>query len=161
MSFVGSFIKRKGINMKRTLITMAAILGLGLGVCAPAFAENIAVVDVTKVVSASKQVQALKAEQQKKNQELRKWLDVVRADIAKQSSDVNKQKLTKKYDETLAKKKEDIQKDYAKKLSEIDKSITATITDYAKSKGYTMVITKADVIYGGVDITADVEKLVK
>ena len=148
--------------MKKRLLSGLLMLSIGLCIAAPAFAaESIAVVDVRKVVSNSKQVQALKSEQDKKNQELKKWLDTVRADIAKQSTDANKQKLAKKYDAELAKKKEVIQKDYAKKLAEIDKSITATISDYAKSKGYTIVISKTDVIYGGIDITSDVSKLVK
>ena len=148
--------------MKKRLLSGLIMLSFGLGLLAPALAEeSIAVVDVRKVVSNSKQVQALKTEQDKKNQELRKWLDTVRADIAKQSSDTNKQRLAKKYDSELAKKKETIQKDYAKKLAEIDKSITATISDYAKSKGYTIVISKNDVIYGGIDITTEVSKLVK
>ena len=148
--------------MKKRLLSGLVMLSLGLGLLAPVMAEeSIAVVDVRKVVSNSKQVQALKSEQDKKNQELRKWLDTVRADIAKQSTDANKQKLAKKYDGELTKRKETIQKDYAKKLAEIDASITATISDYAKSKGYTIVISKTDVIYGGIDITSEVSKLVK
>jgi len=148
--------------MKKRFLSGLVMLSLGLGLLAPVMAEeSIAVVDVRKVVSNSKQVQALKSEQDKKNQELRKWLDTVRADIAKQSTDANKQKLAKKYDGELTKRKETIQKDYAKKLAEIDASITATISDYAKSKGYTIVISKTDVIYGGIDITSEVSKLVK
>lgn len=148
--------------MKKRLLSGIVMLSLGLGLLTPVLAaESIAVVDVRKVVSNSKQVQALKSEQDKKNQELRKWLNTVRADIAKQSTDESKQKLAKKYDGELAKKKEVIQKDYAKKLAEIDASITATISEYAKSKGYTIVISKTDVIYGGIDITSEVSKLVK
>ena len=148
--------------MKKRLLSGIVMLSLGLGLLTPVLAaESIAVVDVRKVVSNSKQVQALKSEQDKKNQELRKWLNTVRSDIAKQSTDESKQKLAKKYDGELAKKKEVIQKDYAKKLAEIDASITATISEYAKSKGYTIVISKTDVIYGGIDITSEVSKLVK
>ena len=107
--------------MKKRLLSGIVMLSLGLGLLTPVLAaESIAVVDVRKVVSNSKQVQALKSEQDKKNQELRKWLNTVRADIAKQSTDESKQKLAKKYDGELAKKKEVIQKDYAKKLAEIE-----------------------------------------
>ena len=48
------------------------------------------------------------------NQIIQLYFD--RADIAKQSTDANKQKLTKKYETTFAKKQEEIQKNYANKL---------------------------------------------
>lgn len=123
--------------------------------------QKIAVVDVAKVVTNSNQVKALKEEQTQKAQELTKWLEIVRADVAKQSNEVNKQKLTKKYEEELAKKREVNTQEYAKKLAEIDKSISATIEQQAKAKGYTLVIAKSSVLYGGDDITAEIAKVVK
>jgi len=103
----------------------------------------------------------LKDEQTKKAQELQKWLEVVRADIAKQSTKEGKDKLTKKYDAELAKKKEANTQEYTKKLAEIDASITSTIVNQAKAKGYNLVLTKSTVLYGGDDITAEIKKVVK
>lgn len=147
--------------MKKLLAASSIILGLILNLNSLAFADSIAVVDVAKVVASSNQVKALKAEQQKKNQELKKWLDTAKADIDKQSTEANKQKLIKKYEADLNKKKEAIQKEYAKKLSETEKSINSTIAECAKNMGYTMVITKSVVLYGGNDITNDIIKTVK
>ena len=122
---------------------------------------KVAVVDVNAVVSKSAQVQALKKEQQTKLQELQKWLNNARTDVAKQSTDENKQKLAKKYDAEFAKKQEAIKKNYATKLQAIDKSISETIATEAKAKNYNLVLSKGMVLYGGDDITASISKVVK
>ena len=146
--------------MKKTILTAALILGLTS--MNPVFAEGkIAVVDVPAVVAQSQQVQALKKEQQSKIQDLEKWLKTVNEDVAKQKTEEGKQKLTKKYNAEFAKKKEAIAKDYAARLQVVEKSISDTIAQQAKAKGYDMVISKGMVLYGGDDITADVAKAVK
>lgn len=124
-------------------------------------AQKIAVVDVPTIVAKSSQVKTLKDEQIKKAQDLQKWLETVNNDLKKQSTDANKQKLLKKYNDELAKKKEANAKDYAQKLAAIDKSISDTIAAQAKAKGYSIVIAKSTVLYGGEDITAEIAKLVK
>lgn len=156
----------KGENMKVDLKLVAvAVLALGVGVgsanVAMADAGKVAVVDVPKIVSESKQVQALKDEQAKKSQELAKWLEVVRADVAKQQTEAGKEKLLKKYEADLAKKREANAKDYSKKLADIDKNISATIEAQAKLKGYDLVLSKSTVLYGGDDLTAEIAKVVK
>ena len=122
---------------------------------------KIAVVDVNKVVSDSKEVKALKAQQDKKKDELVKWLETVKTDINKQSSNENKVKLAKKYDSELAKKQDANRKDYTKKLQTIDKNISAIINQTAKAQGYTIVFAKSSVLYGGDDITGVISKAVK
>ena len=145
--------------MKKTLSFVLTALILGTGV---AMAEqNIAVVDVQAVVSKSAQVQALKKEQQTKIQDLEKWLKTAQADVEKQKTQEGKDKLLKKYNAEFAKKKEAIAKDYQARLQAVDKSITETISTTAKAKGYNMVISKGVVVFGGDDITADVQKVVK
>jgi len=150
----------KGKTMKKLLVTTLLLVTMGITNAAMAD-TNIAVVDVQAVVSKSAQVQALKKEQQTKMQELEKWLKTVRADVEKQQTQEGKEKLVKKYDAEFAKKKEAIAKNYQTKLQAIDKSITETIANQAKLKGYDMVITKGTVLYGGDDITADIMKVVK
>ena len=147
--------------MKKIILSTLILAGITFGM-ASAFAEQrIAVIDVQAVVTKSAQVQALKKDQQTKMQDLEKWLKTVRADVDKQQTKEGKEKLIKKYDAEFAKKREAIAKNYQTKLKEIDKSITDTIAATAKAKGYDMVITKGVVVYGGEDITADVQKVVK
>lgn len=145
--------------MKKALSLILASLVLGTGI---AMAEQkVAVVDVPAIVGKSAQVQALKKEQQAKMQNLEKWLSAAQADVQKQKTPEGKEKLLKKYNAEFAKKKETLAKDYQTKLQAIDKSITETIAAQAKAKGYSMVISKGVVIYGGDDITAEVSKVVK
>ena len=140
-----------------SLTLMALILGSGLAMAE----QRIAVVDVQAVVSKSAQVQALKKEQQAKITDLEKWLKTAQADVEKQKTQEGKDKLLKKYNAEFAKKKEVLAKDYASRLQAVDKSITDTIATQARLKGYNMVISKGVVVYGGDDITADVQKVVK
>ena len=146
--------------MKKLLVTTLLLATMGITNAAMAD-TRIAVVDVPAVVNKSAQVQALKKEQQTKMQDLEKWLKTVRADVEKQKTQEGKEKLVKKYDAEFAKKKEAIAKNYQTKLQAIDKSITETIANQAKLKGYDMVITKGTVLYGGDDITQDIMKVVK
>ena len=140
-----------------SLTLMALILGSGIAIAE----QRIAVVDVQAVVSKSAQVQALKKEQQAKMQDLEKWLKTAQTDVEKQQTKEGKEKLLKKYNAEFAKKKEAIAKDYTARLQAVDKSITETISTTAKTKGYNMVISKGVVVFGGDDITADVQKVVK
>ncbi len=154
----------------RLLAVSALALGITLGSAnlslaaenaVAAQAGKVAVVDVPRIVAGSKQVKALKDEQAKKSAELNKWLETVRADVAKQQTEAGKEKLLKKYEADLAKKREANAKDYAKKLADIDKSISDTIAAQAKAKGYDIVLSKSTVLYGGDDLTAEIAKAVK
>ena len=148
--------------MKKTVLSALILAAMAIGTTSSVMAQGkIAVVDVQAVVAKSAQVQALKKEQQAKMQELDQWLKTVRADVDKQQTKEGKEKLIKKYDGDFAKKREAIAKNYQTKLQAIDKSITETIATQARLKGYNMVISKGVVVFGGDDITADVQKVIK
>ena len=120
--------------------------------------QKIAVVDIQKVVSASAQVKALKASQEAKNKELAAFIKKAQEDVNKQT-DVNKKKsLAESYEKQLKTKREANIKDYATKLKAADADITAQIGKKATELGYTMVIPKSTVIWGGDDITETVLK---
>ena len=122
---------------------------------------KVAVVDVNAIVSNSSQVKALKNEQQAKLKELDNWLKTVRADIEKQSTKENKEKLVKKYDAEFTKKQKAIKDNYTKKLQEIDKNINQKIEEKAKADNIDIILTKSNVLYGGLDITNDLIKAIK
>lgn len=123
--------------------------------------SRIAVVDVQKVVAASKQVKALKEEREKKIQGLASFVKTAREAVAKETDAKKKKALEDKYNKELNAKKDAIQKDYSNKLTAIDKSMTAIITQKAKASNYDIVLAKGIVLYGGTDITAEIEKAVK
>ena len=148
--------------MKKTLSLALTALILGSGLLnTVSAAQKIAVIDVPAVVAKSAQVQALKREQQAKMQDLEKWLKTAQADVEKQQTKEGKEKLLKKYNSEFATKREAIAKDYTARLQAVDKSITDTIAAQARLKGYDMVISKGVVVFGGDDITADVQRVVK
>ena len=72
--------------MKKNLSLLAAVAavlgGLTFGSAASAADFNVAIVDVPQVVSASKQVQNLKTEQQLKAEEIIKFIEKARKDVA-------------------------------------------------------------------------------
>ena len=151
----------KKTNVLLIAITMFAI-GFGLNnVAMSNINGKIAVVDVQTVVSNSAQVKTLKKNQEKNIQELDKWIKTARTDIEKQKTEAGKEKLAKKYDAELLKKREKISKEYNEKLKEIDSSISATIAEQAKAGGYDIVLSKGVVLFGGEDITKAISKAVK
>lgn len=122
---------------------------------------KVAVVDVQQVVASSVQVKALKKEQQAKTEEVIKYIDKARKDVASVSDEKKKKALEDKYNKELVTKRETLEKDYATKLQAIDKNISSTIETQAKAKNYNVVLAKGVVLYGGDDITADIVKIVK
>ncbi|MCM1003403.1 MAG: OmpH family outer membrane protein [Candidatus Gastranaerophilales bacterium] len=137
-------------------------LALLLAFCTPAFAvDKVAIIDVQKVVNKSAQVQALKKEQEAKSKELKQFVKKANDEVKAQTDEKKKQDLVKKYEKELAAKREANSKAYKTKLEAIDKTITATINNYAKTNGYDLVLVKGAVLYGGEDITEAVSKVVK
>lgn len=122
---------------------------------------KVAVIDVQQVVASSAQVKALKKEQQAKTEEVIKYIDKARKDVASVSDEKKKKALEDKYNKELVTKRETLEKDYATKLQAIDKNISSTIETQAKAKNYNVVLAKGVVLYGGDDITADIVKIVK
>ena len=122
---------------------------------------SVAIVDVPVVVNASAQVQALKKDQQAKAQEIVKFIEKARKDVASISDAKKKQAAEEKYNKELQAKKEKMDADYAAKLKAIDESISAQIAAKAKADGYDVVLSKGIVLYGGKDITDEVAKIIK
>lgn len=141
-------------------ILFSVILGFSAQ-CAEAVEQKIAVIDIQKVVAASSQVKALTASQEANAKSLAAFVKNAQADINKQKDDKVKQELAKKYEKQLAEKREALAKDYAAKLKVVDKSVNDKIAQKAREMGYTLVLPKKTVLYGGDDITEAIIKVVK
>lgn len=153
---------------KNVKLLAAVVAAFAIGFSANNFAMSdvpsnfkVAVVDVQQVVASSAQVKALKKEQQAKTEEVIKYIDKARKDVASVSDEKKKKALEDKYNKELVTKRETLEKDYATKLQAIDKNISSTIETQAKAKNYNVVLAKGVVLYGGDDITADIVKIVK
>jgi len=152
------------MNKKYLAVGLAS---LAIGFAASNFATSspgdykVAVVDVQKVVTASKQVNALKDEQKAKLEDLKKFVTNAKADVDRETDLVKRKALEDKYNKELQNKTKAIDKEYATKLADIDKSISGQISAKAKADGYDLVLAKSVVLYGGKDITNEVAKVVK
>jgi len=90
------------------------------------------------------------------NQQLKATQDQAKQDFAEKSagmSDQDKQSLQQQLVQQLKQKRDDL-------LKPISDKINAAIKVVADAKGLTIVIGKSVVAYGGVDITADVLKII-
>ena len=121
-----------------TILSLSALLMTTAAYAAPE-AQKIAVVDIQKVVAASSQVKALKASQDAKK----------------------KKSLAESYEKQLKQKREANVKEYTTKLKAADANITAQIGKKATELGYTMVLPKSAVVWGGDDITDTILKVIK
>lgn len=123
--------------------------------------NNIAVVDVQAIVNSSSQVKALKEAQAIKVKELNLWLQNAQNEVNTEQDKEKQQALLQKYNAEFVLKKRDIALQYQQELKTVSENITQTIADEAKKKGFSMVIAKNIVIYGGEDITEEIAKIVK
>ena len=123
--------------------------------------NNIAVVDVQSIVNSSAQVKALKEAQAAKVSELNAWLQNAQNEVNTERDKERQQALLQKYNAEFALKRRDIALQYQQELKTVSDNISQTVTEEAEKKGYSMVIAKNIVIYGGIDITEDIAKIVK
>lgn len=153
-------------SSKILTIAFAAIMAIGAGSNAVVQAADFkyAVVDVPKVVASSKQVAALKNEQNTKMRELSQFVQNANKQLQAETNATKKQALEKKLNSEFASKKEAVEKNYASKLEAIDKNISNVIAQKAKAKGFDLVLAKGVVLYTGAsatDITNEVMQSVK
>ena len=99
-----------------------------------------AVVDVPQVVAASKQVNALKAEQATKLRELSQFVQTANKQLQAEPDETKKKALEQQLNKQLQDKKAAVDKNYAAKLEAIDKSISGVIAKKAKEAGITKVV---------------------
>ncbi|RAI10508.1 MAG: hypothetical protein DK841_07790 [Candidatus Melainabacteria bacterium] len=149
----------KTLGLLAVSLLAAGCLSFNSAVMAKDF--TVAVVDVPQVVTSSAQVQALKKEQQAKAEELVKFIENARKDVASITDSSKKKAAEEKYSKELQTKKEKIELEYASKLKAIDASISKQIETQAKAQGYDVVLSKGVVLYGGKDITSEIVKVVK
>ena len=147
--------------MKKSLIS-ALILGL-LITGTTVFAEDkgIAVVDVQQVVMNCAKVKKLEADRIKQEQDLQKFVTNAKKAVDAEKDDTKKKNLQEKFNKELNQKLSAQKKEVMERTLDIEKEILTSIEKYAKTSGYTMVIQKGSVLYGGTDITDEIVKQVK
>ncbi len=89
------------------------------------------------------------------------WLQKAQNEVNTEQDKERQQALLQKYNAEFALKKRDISLQYQNELKAVSDNISQTVEVEAKKKGISMVIAKNIVLYGGMDITEDIAKIVK
>ena len=118
--------------------------------------DSIAVVDLQKIVSNSSAVKQLEREHEKKLDELNKIIINARGAIANETDNTKIIQLEDKYTHEFNAKKTALESEYNSKLASIEKNIRDEIEKKAKRDNYDYVFAKSVLLYGGKDITNEI-----
>ena len=124
-------------------------------------AQRIAVVDLQRVILASKDVAALKVTRDNQIQSLKMMADDANNKIKEEKNESARKKMSEEYLNRINAQKENYDKLYASALQASDQKLNDTIKAVAQKEGLNVVVNKASVIEGGIDITDSVIDLVK
>ena len=144
--------------MKKILLVLSIFMLSGISVFAE---EDVAVVDLTRLVGNSSQVKQLKQEHSKKMAELDKIIVNARGEISNEKDPAKVLLLEDKYMKEFNSKREALERDYNNRLSVIEKDIKSEISKKAEKDGYDYVLAKSVVLYGGKDITGELLNSIK
>lgn len=122
---------------------------------------KIAVVDIATILKNSKEINALKLEQEKQIQNMQATIDKAKAEISKEQDPVKIAQLEEKYRNEINKQKLALDTSYNNKLTAIDNKIKTAVVEKARSMNYNMVLPKNTVLFGGDDITEQVAIIIK
>ena len=147
--------KSGGKIMKKSLLALA--IGVLMTMNYVQAEDNIAVVDLQKIVSGSNQVKQLKQEHAKKMEELNEIIVNARGEISNETDSAKILQLEEKYTKEFNTKKTALENDYNSRLSSIEKNIKEEIAKKAKAENYDYVFAKSVLLYGGKDITTEIK----
>ena len=122
---------------------------------------RIAVVDIQQIVANSKEITALKLDQQKQMQNMQATIEKARTEISKEKDPAKISQLEEKYRNEINKETFALDKSYNDKLTAIDSKIKTAVVEKARSMNYNMVLPKNTVLFGGDDITDQVATILK
>ena len=122
---------------------------------------KIAVVDIATILKNSKEINALKLEQEKQMQNMQATIDKAKAEISKEQDPAKIAQLEEKYRNEINKQKLALDTSYNNKLTAIDNKIKTAVVEKARSMNYNMVLQKNTVLFGGDDITEQVATIIK
>ena len=123
--------------------------------------DDIAVVDLGRIVENSAQVKSLKQEHAKKIADLDKIIVNARGEISNEKDPAKVLLLEDKYMKEFNTKREALEKEYSTRLSAVEKNIKDEVNKKAQKDGYDLVFAKSVVLYGGKDITSELLNSIK
>ena len=147
------------------IILSAFILGFSVNMLAISKPQpqnfRIATVDIQKIVLNSKELKDLKVEEGKQLQDIQSSINKAKIEISAEKDPAKVAQIEEKYRNEINEKKLNMDANYNKKLVAINDKIKTAVTEKARSMNYTIVLPKNAVLFGGDDITSQVEGIVK
>ncbi len=117
---------------------------------------KVAVVDVQAVMEKSKDIQTLKATQDKDMKELNTLISKAQNEILNEPDRNKAIQIEENYRKQIEQKKNSMDEEYNQKLVQVSNKIRSLISGEAKKTNYNLVLPVGMVITGGDDITEDI-----
>ena len=147
------------------IIMSAFILGFSVNMLAISKPQpqgfKIATVDIQKIALNSKELKDLKIEEEKQLQDLQNAINKAKIEISAEKDPSKIAQLEEKYRNEINEKKLNMDANYNKKLIAINDKIKTAVVEKARSMNYSIVLPKNAVLFGGDDITSQVEGIIK
>lgn len=137
----------------RKLAVILAVLSLTAGFSLKSFAAGTAVVDLGKIRENYTVAQALEAEANVKENELKQFAQDAQKQIQDAKTPLEKKNLEEKLGQQFEIKRMAYAKDQAVKWSKVENDVVKTIKEVSTANKYDLVLNKQVVIDGGCDIT--------
>ena len=148
-------LEKKQVKIASVLIALVfigsvvalALTQSGSGIASAASSSNVGVIDYREVMSKHPDVNSLNTQMQQAVADAQK-------EFQEKSANMSDQEKSDYYQQTQQR----LQQKQQELFDPIQKSVEASVKSVAEAKGLTVVLDKSSVVYGGQDITQDVEK---
>ena len=127
-------------------VVVLALTQSGSGIASAASSSNVGVIDYREVMSKHPDVNSLNTQMQQAVADAQK-------EFQEKSANMSDQEKSDYYQQTQQR----LQQKQQELFDPIQKSVEASVKSVAEAKGLTVVLDKSSVVYGGQDITQDVE----
>ena len=117
---------------------------------------KVAVVDISKILEKSSDLQSLKASQEKQMAELNTLISKAQNEIANEQDKNKIIQMESKYRKEIEDKKLAMDEDYNKNMINITNKVKSMVSTEAKKTNYNLVLPTGMVISGGDDITQNI-----
>ena len=147
-------LEKKQVKIASVLIALVfigsvvalALTQSGSGIASAASSSNVGVIDYREVMSKHPDVNSLNTQMQQAVADAQK-------EFQEKSANMSDQEKSDYYQQTHQR----LQQKQQELFDPIQKSVEASVKSVAEAKGLTVVLDKSSVVYGGQDITQDVE----
>ncbi|MDD3014617.1 MAG: OmpH family outer membrane protein [Candidatus Gastranaerophilales bacterium] len=145
-------------SFKKYLIVFAAVTTIGLSGL-HAFAQQVGVVDLDRVVNNYSKAQDVSADLKVKEAELQKFLADAQKQLKDATSPVEKKNLENKLTKQFKTKSDEFKDAQIKQWKQIEDNIFSAIETVSKTNKLDVVLVKSSVLYGGTDLSDQILNL--